>query len=83
MAARTPGTKTPLAVSPRGQTTPPKLVRARLKLVPGSAPVTSISLYTGEEIERLVEADRLRPRARAALRRRWSLRAGAQRRDRG
>ena len=45
--------------------------------------VTPVSLYADEEIERLVEADRLSPRERAALRRRWGLKAGARRRGRG
>ena len=76
----------------------PKLVRARLRLAPGSvlllreeagkivldpAAVTPVSLYADKDIERLVEADRLSPRERAALRRRWGLKAGARRRGRG
>jgi len=93
--ARTPGTTTTLIVSPRGQITLPKRLRARLRLAPGSilllreeagkivldpAAVTAISLYGDEEIERLVEADRAAPRERAALRRRWGLKAPARRR---
>jgi AbrB family looped-hinge helix DNA binding protein len=95
MTVRTPGTTTPLVVSPRGQITLPKPLRARLRLAPGSvlllreeagkivldpAAVTPVSLYSEEEIERLVEADRMSPRERAALRRRWGLKAGARRR---
>ncbi len=98
MASRRPGTTTTLIVSPRGQITLPKLVRARLRLAPGSvlllreeagrivldpAAVTPVSLYTDEEIERLVGADRVSSRERAALRRRWGLKAGARRRGRG
>ncbi len=93
--ARMPGTTTTLIVSPRGQITLPKRLRARLRLAPGSilllreeagkivldpAAVTAISLYGDEEIERLVEADRAAPRERAALRRRWGLKAPARRR---
>ena len=92
MASRTPSTTTTLIISPRGQITLPKRVRARLRLAPGSvlllreeagkivldpAAVTPVSLY--EEIERLVVADRLSPREGAALRRRWGLKAGALR----
>ena len=73
----------------------PKRVRARLRLAPGSvlllreeagkivldpAAVTPVSLYGDEEIERLVAADRVGPRERAALRRRWGLKAPARRR---
>jgi len=98
MASRPPGPATTLIVSPRGQITLPKLVRARLRLVPGSilllreeagkivldpAAVTPVSHYTDEEIERLVGADRVSPRERAALRRRWGLKVGARRRRRG
>ena len=98
MASRTPPSSTPLIVSPRGQITLPKPVRARLRLAPGSvlllreeagkivldpAAVTPVSLYADEDIERLAEADRLSPRDRAALRRRWGLQAGARRRGRG
>ena len=87
MASRTPGTPMALIVSPRGQITLPKPVRARLRLAPGSvlllreeagrivldpAAVTPVALYAGEEIERLVEADRANPGERAALRRRWA-----------
>ena len=95
MVSRTPGTTTTLIVSPRGQITLPKPVRARLRLTPGSvlllreeagqivlhpAAVTPVSLYGDEEIERLVGADRVAPRERAALRRRWGLKAPARRR---
>ena len=73
MASRTPGTPAALVVSPRGQITLPKAVRARLRLVPGSllllweaagkivltpAAVTPVELYADEEIERLGGADR-------------------------
>ena len=76
----------------------PKPVRARLRLAPGSvlllreeagkivldpAVVTPVALYADEEIQRLVEADRVSPRERTALRRRWGLKAGVQRRRRG
>ena len=95
MASRTRGTPTALIVSPRGQITLPKPVRARLRLAPGSvlllreeagrivldpAAVTPVSLYADEEIERLVEADRANPSERAALRRRWGLKPSARRR---
>ena len=95
MTSRTPGAPTPLIVSPRGQITLPKPLRARLRLPPGSvlllreeagkivldpAAVTPVSLYADEEIERLVGADRANPRERAALRRRWGLKAGVRRR---
>jgi len=95
MASRTPGTTTTLVVSPRGQITLPKPVRARLRLAPGSvlllreeagkivldpAAVTPVSFYADEEIERLVGADRVSPREQAALRRRWGLKPGARRR---
>ena len=95
MAARTAGTATTLIVSPRGQITLPKPLRARLRLTPGSvlllreeagqivlhpAAVTPVALYGDEEIERLVGADRVAPRERAALRRRWGLKAPARRR---
>ncbi len=95
MASRAPGPPTTLIVSPRGQITLPKPVRARLRLAPGSvlllreeagrivldpAAVTPISLYAYEEIERLVGADRVSPRERAALRRRWALKPGPRRR---
>jgi AbrB family looped-hinge helix DNA binding protein len=84
-----------LIVSPRGQITLPKSVRARLRLAPGSvlllreeagklvldpAAVTPISLYDDEEIERLVEADRVAPREREALRRRWGVKMATRRR---
>ena len=95
MASRTPGTPTALIVSPRGQITLPKPVRARLRLAPGSvlllreeagrivldpAAVTPVSLYADEEIERLVKMDRANPSEQATLRRRWSLKPGARRR---
>ena len=98
MASRASGPTTTLIVSPRGQITLPKLVRARLRLAPGSvlllreeagkivldpAAVTPVSLYADKEIERLVGADRVSPRQRTALRRRWGLKAGARRRGRG
>jgi AbrB family looped-hinge helix DNA binding protein len=98
MASRTSGPTT-LVISPRGQITLPKPVRARLRLAPGSvlllreeggkiildpAAVTPVSLYADEEIERLVGADRVNRRERAALRGRWGLTAGARhRRGRG
>lgn len=95
MASRTPGTPTALIVSPRGQITLPKPVRARLRLAAGSvlllreeagrivldpAAVTPVSLYADEEIKRLVKMDRANPSEQATLRRRWSLKPGAQRR---
>ena len=95
MASRTPVTPTALIVSPRGQITLPKPVRVRLRLAPGSVlllreeagkivldpvAVTPVSHYAEGEIERLVGADRVSPRERAALRRRWGLKAGARRR---
>ncbi len=95
MASRTPGTTTTLVVSPRGQITLPKLVRARLRLAPGSvlllreeagkivlypSAVTPVSLYADEEIERLVGADRGGPRERRALGWRWGLKPGVRRR---
>jgi AbrB family looped-hinge helix DNA binding protein len=98
MVPRTLGTTTPLIVSPRGQITLPRLVRARLRLAPGSilllreeggkivldpAAVTPVTLYADEEIERLVGADRATPRERAALHRRWGLKTSPRRRRRG
>jgi AbrB family looped-hinge helix DNA binding protein len=94
MASRTPGTTT-LIVSPRGQITLPKPVRARLRLAPGSVlllreeagkivldptAVNPVTHYDDEEIERLIGADRVSPRERAAFRRRWGLKVGARRR---
>jgi AbrB family looped-hinge helix DNA binding protein len=92
-------TTTPLIVSPRGQVTLPKPVRARLRLSAGSvlllreeegrlvlapAAVTPVGHYSDDEIERLVAADRVTPVERAALRRRWGLsRRAARRRPRG
>ncbi|MGH7390936.1 MAG: AbrB/MazE/SpoVT family DNA-binding domain-containing protein [Candidatus Rokuibacteriota bacterium] len=92
-------TATPLIVSPRGQVTLPKPVRARLRLSAGSvlllreeggrlvldpAAVTPVAHYSNEEIERLVAADRVTPRERTALRRRWGLKQRpARRRARG
>jgi AbrB family looped-hinge helix DNA binding protein len=88
MASRTPGPTT-LIVSPKGQITLPKPVRARLRLAPGSVlllrveagkiVLDPVALYASEEIERLVVADRVNPRERAALRRRWGLKAVARR----
>src|SRR2546427_12320626 len=95
MASRTPGTTMTLVVSPRGQITLPKPVRARLRLAPSSvlllreeagkivldpAAGTPGSLYADAEIERLVRPARARPRERAALRRRRGLQAGTRRR---
>jgi AbrB family looped-hinge helix DNA binding protein len=95
MASRTPGTPTALIVSPRGQITLPKAVRARLPLAAGSvlllreeagrivldpAEVTPVELYADEVFERLVRANRANPGERAALRRRWGVKPGAQRR---
>ncbi|MBI4637250.1 MAG: AbrB/MazE/SpoVT family DNA-binding domain-containing protein [Candidatus Rokubacteria bacterium] len=95
MTSRAPGMTTTLIVSPRGQITLPKRVRARLRLAPGSvlllreeagrivldpAAVTPVALYGDEEIERLVTADRVASRERAALRRRWGLKAPTRRR---
>ena len=95
MATRASGPATTLIVSPKGQITLPKPVRARLRIAPGSvlllreeagrivldpAAVTPVALYTDEEIDRLVKADRSNPRERAALRRRWGLKATARRR---
>ena len=87
---RAQNTKTPVVVSPRGQITLPKSIRARLRLTPGSvlllceegnrlvldpAAVTPVRHYSDAEIERLVAADRVKPTQRAALRRRWGLKA--------
>jgi AbrB family looped-hinge helix DNA binding protein len=99
MASRPSGSTTTLIVSPRGQITLPKPVRARLRLAPGSvlllreeggrivldpAAVTPVALYADEEVERLVGADRMSPRERAALRRRWGLKPATRpRRGRG
>ena len=95
MASRAPDTTTTLIVSPRGQITLPKRVRARLRLGPGSvlllreeagkivldpAAVTPVALYADEEIERLVGADRASPRERTALRQRWGSKSAARRR---
>lgn len=94
MTSGTAGTSTPLVMSPRGQITLPKSLRARLRLAAGSvllvreeagrivldpAAVTPVSLYSDAEIERLVSADRVDARERAALRRRWGLKGGARR----
>jgi AbrB family looped-hinge helix DNA binding protein len=93
--ARRPSNSTTLVVSPRGQITLPKPVRARLRLTPGSvlllreeegrlvldpAAVTPVQHYSDEEVERLVSADRITPRERVALRRRWGLKALPRRR---
>ena len=74
MASRSSGPTTTLIVSPRGQITLPKRVRARLRLASGSvlllreeggkivldpAAVTPVSLYVDDEVERLVKADRI------------------------
>jgi AbrB family looped-hinge helix DNA binding protein len=82
-------------MSPRGQITLPKPLRTRLRLGAGSvllareedgkivldpAAVTAVSLYSDQEIERLVAADRSDARERAALGRRWGLKAGGRRR---
>lgn len=87
MPART-SNATALIVSPRGQITLPKPVRARLRLTPGSvlllreeggrlvldpAAVTPVQHYSDQEIERLLAADRVTARERAAIRRRWGL----------
>ena len=95
MASYGPGPTTTLIVSPRGQITLPKRVRARLRLAPGSvlllreeagkivldpAAVTPVSLYADQEVERLVEADRVTPRERTALRRRWGVKSSPRRR---
>jgi|KBSSwiStaDraftv2_1062776.scaffolds.fasta_scaffold1104009_2 hypothetical protein len=53
------------------------------RIVLDPAAVTPVALYAGEEIERLVEADRANPGERAALRRRWGLKPSARRRGRG
>lgn len=94
MPART-SNATALIVSPRGQITLPKPVRARLRLTPGSvlllheeggrlvldpAAVTPVQHYSDQEIERLLAADRVTARERAAIRRRWGL---TQRSSRG
>lgn len=98
MATRTPNAPTPLVVSPRGQITLPKPVRARLRLTPGSilllredagrlvldpAAVTPVAHYSEEDIARLVAADRTTPRERAALRQRWGLKPRSLRRPAG
>ena len=95
MATRASGPTATLIVSPKGQITLPKPVRARLRIAPGSvlllreeagrivldpAAVTPVALYTDEEVERLVEADRVSPRERTALRRRWGLKPAPRRR---
>jgi AbrB family looped-hinge helix DNA binding protein len=94
VASRPAATTATLIVSPRGQITLPRRVRARLRLAPGSvlllreeagkivldpAAVTPVSFYADEEIERLVGADRASPREQAALRRRWGVKAAARR----
>jgi len=93
--APSPSAPTTLIVSPRGQITLPKPVRARLRLAAGSvlllreeagkivldpAAVTPVALYADEEIDRLVQADRASPREQATLRRRWGLKSRAPRR---
>lgn len=86
---------TPVVVSPRGQITLPKRLRSRLRLTTGSvllareeqgrlvldpAAVTPVKLYSNAEIARLVAADRVTSRERAAIRRRLGLEAKAKRR---
>ncbi len=86
---------TPLVVSPRGQITLPKRVRARLRLTPGSvvllreeagklvldpAAVIPIEHYSDEQIERLLTQDRMTAADRAAIRRRWGVKDRRRRR---
>ena len=95
MPSSTPASPMPLVVSPRGQITLPKSVRARLRLVPGSvvllseeagklvldpAAVVPIEHYGDERIERLLTEDRVSAADRAAIRRRWGLKARQRRR---
>ena len=90
MPSSTPARPMPLVVSPRGQITLPKSVRARLRLVPGSvvllreeagklvldpAAVVPVEHYSDEQIERLLTEDRVTAAGRAAIRRRWGLKA--------
>ena len=85
----------PLVVSPRGQITLPKGVRDRLRLGPGSvvllreeagklvldpAAVVPIEHYSDEQIERLLTEDRVTAADRAAIRRRWGVKARQRRR---
>lgn len=96
MASRQPEQATPLVVSPRGQITLPKPVRARLRLTAGSvlilqeergrlvlhpAAVTAIEHYSDDDIARLVTADRITLRERTKLRRRWGLKRRSSRRS--
>ncbi len=95
MPSSTPARPMPLIVSPRGQITLPKSVRARLRLTPGSvillreeagklvldpAAVIPIEHYSDEQIERLLAEDRVTDAARAAIRRRWRLKERRRRR---
>jgi antitoxin PrlF len=85
----------PLVVSPRGQITLPKSVRARLRLSPGSvvllreeagtlvldpAGVIPIEHYRDEQIDRLLAEDRVTDADRAAIRRGWRLKEVRHRR---
>ncbi len=85
----------PLVVSPRGQITLPKSVRARLRLAPGSvvllreeagklvidpATVIPIEHYSDEQIEQLLVKDRVTRADRAAIRRRWRVKEQRRRR---
>ena len=95
MPSSTPARPMPLVVSPRGQITLPKGVRARLRLVPGSvvllreeagklvldpAAVVPVEHYSDEQIERLLTEDRVTAADRAAIRRRWGVKARQRRR---
>ncbi len=95
MNPRASGTATTLIVSPRGQITLPKRVRARLRLTAGSvlflreqdgkivldpAAVTLVALYSDGEVARLLQADQITAKERTALRRRWRVKGGARRR---
>jgi AbrB family looped-hinge helix DNA binding protein len=95
MAPRPLPPSTAVVLSPRGQITLPKRVRTRLRLTPGSvlllreeggrlvldpAAVTPVEHYSDETIERLLAADRVTTTERAALRRRWRLKARPARR---
>ena len=95
MPSSTPARPLPLVISPRGQITLPKGVRARLRLVPGSvvllreeagklvldpAVVVPVEHYSDEQIERLLTEDRVTAPDRAAIRRRWGVKARPRRR---